>query len=453
MRRILTLSLVAPIWMAAGGAALTAIQSQVERPVQPRTEESRRDITGETVMAIQAWVTAIMEHSPGHDDKSVRAIQAMSFDARVELNTGLAHFFSALKGQSVVVTGDGPIRIRAIARAARQRPGREEFLKRAAVLHSDAAVYGELRGVEPGAPDNVSQRAGLTTALLSNHRLTLDKDGEVLGSVAADWNWPFARSLLDLIPGKPGDDSFIGTWYHATLAYMVAKGQYGEMTPHLQRAAEVLPDDARILFDRASYAEIMGLPKTQVLLSDDDVFVLEARRTGRRLPATIAGGASQLGIPLAAVTNEEAERLFRRALKVDPDYVEARVRLARLLELRKRHDEAAAELATALAAKPTGYVAYYAHLFAGRAAQALGRIDDAMAHYRAASALYPGAQSALLAESQAALLGADVPGTLAPIDHLDHSSTARDPWWHYDLAAGRDADAILADMWGKVPKS
>jgi tetratricopeptide (TPR) repeat protein len=452
MRRILTLGLVAPLWMAAGGGAVTAVQNEVQRPVQSRTQESRREITGETVMAIQAWVTAVTEHSPGHDDKSVRAIQAMSFDARVELNAGLAHFFSALKGQSVVVTGEAPIRIREIGRAARQRPGREEFLKRAALLHSDAAVYGELGGVEPGAPADMSRPGAPTTPLLSNHRLTLDKDGEVLGSVAADWNWPFARSLLDLIPGKPGDDPFIGTWYHATLAYMVAKGEYGEMTPHLQRAAEVLPDDARILFDRACYAEIMGLPKTQVLLSDDDVFALEARRTGRRLPRTTVGGAAELGIPLAVVTNEEAERLFRRALKVDPDYVEARVRLARLLEVRKRHDEAAGELATALAAKPTGYVAYYAHLFAGRAAQALGRIDDAMAHYREASALYPGAQSALLAESQAALLSADVPGTLAPIDHLDHSSTARDPWWQYDLAAGRDADAILADMWGQVPR-
>ena len=233
---------------------------------------------------------------------------------------------------------------------------------------------------------------------------------------------------------------------------MVGKGWYGEMTPHLQRAAEVLPDDARILFDRACYAEILGLPKSQVLLSDDDVFALESQRTGRRVPRPAGGGAVQLGIPLAAATNDEAERLFRRALKVDPDYVEARVRLARLLELRKRHEEAAAELATALAAKPTGYVAYYAHLFAGRAAQALGRIDEAMAHYREASALYPGAQSALLAESQAALLGADVPGTLGPIDRLDHSSTAKDPWWQYDLAAGRDAEALLRDMWAKVPR-
>ena len=40
-------------------------------------------------------------------------------------------------------------------------------------------------------------------------------------------------------------------------------------------------------------------------------------------------------------------------------------------------EDAATELATALAAKPTGVVLFYAHLFAGRSAQALGKLADA----------------------------------------------------------------------------
>jgi tetratricopeptide (TPR) repeat protein len=411
-----------------------------------------RQINFATVQAVHAWVTIIEKHSPGKDDDSVAAIHAMSFEDRGELNTGLGLFFTILKDQPVVTRSEPQKRIAQLARDARQHPGAAAFLKRAAVLHSDAAVYNDYPMVQPVGLPQAAQSANGVNPLLLNHELTLDKDGEILGHVSADWNWPFARSLLDLLSPKPADDPFVGTWYHAISAYMIGSGLYGEATPHLQRAAAVLPDDANTLFDRACYAEIMGLPKTQVLLSDDDVLAREAQRAGRHLPRTTVGSATNLGIPLAAATNEEAERLFRRALKVDPDYVEARVRLGRLLELRKRHDEAAAELATALAAKPTGYVAYYAQLFAGRAAQSLGRIDEALAHYREASALYPGAQSALLAESQAALLGADVPGTLAPIDRLDHSSTAKDPWWHYDLAAGRDADAILTDMWAKVPR-
>jgi tetratricopeptide (TPR) repeat protein len=144
--------------------------------------------------------------------------------------------------------------------------------------------------------------------------------------------------------------------------------------------------------------------------------------------------------------------MFRRALRADPALVEARVRLARLLEVRKRHDEAASELTAALASNPTGAVAFYAHLFAGRAAQALGKTADAAEHYRAAEALFPGSQSASLALSQAALLQSDVPAALDSIQRFDKSSTARDPWWWYHYGAGRDADALLREMWDRVRK-
>ena len=119
-----------------------------------------------------------------------------------------------------------------------------------------------------------------------------------------------------------------------------------------------------------------------------------------------------------------------------PRFVEARVRLARLLDLRKRHEEAAAELKIALAGNPPGIVAFHAHLFAGRAAQARGEAAGA-SHYEDAIALFPDAQSARLASSQLALLGADVPATLAPIQRLGARSAVftADPWWQYHLGA------------------
>ena len=415
-----------------------------------------RDMTGETVQAVQAWVTAVSRHTPGNADQSVAAIQAMSFDARRELNTGLGLFFAALNGERVVISTDAQRRIAGIGRATGQSPGRDAFLKRAAVLHSDAAVYRDSPSDQPTGPVDTSPFLVPEPPLLSNHRLTLDRDGEILGSVAADWNWPFARSLLDQLSPRPARDPFVATWYHATLAFMLGKGRYGEATPHLERAAAVLPDEARILFDRGCYAEILGLPKSQVLLSDADNLKLIARRAGRSPARQTVGGGAQLGIPLEAVTNGDAEQLFRRALRADPSFVEARVRLARLLEVRKRYEEAAAELSTALAAKPSGTLAFYAHLFAGRAAQALGRIDEAAVHYREAAALFPGAQSALLAQSQVALLGADVPGALEPIHRMDvPPATALerdDPWWYYDLGSGRDKDELLRDMWSKVSR-
>lgn len=432
MRRSLASALVLFSLCGAGAAAAAG-----PRPMTPAT-----------FLAVQAWVTRVTQHTPGRDDEAVAAIQAMSFDARVELNAGMALFFAALKGQKGINSKSLPEKqIVELGRAMSERPGMASFLKRAAVLHGDAALYGLSLQLNPDGPMDTESSGTPTTPLLSRHRLTLDSDGEILGGTWANWNWPFARSLLDLLGPRPADDPFVGTWYHATLAFMLGNGLNGETAPHLERAAAVLPDDARILFDRASYAEIMGMPRTQVLLSDEDVLLLEARRTGRRLPG---GRGAQLGIPLVQVTNEEAERLFRRALQVDPSFVEARVRLGRLLGVRGRYEEAASELATALSSKPSGIVAFYARLFAGRAARALGKLDEAAEQVAQAVALFPHAQSALLAQSQLALLSADVPSALAPIERLDRSSSARDPWWVYYLAAGRDGDAILEDMWKAV---
>jgi tetratricopeptide (TPR) repeat protein len=414
-------------------------------------------LTAAQAQAIKDWVTAVRSHTAGRRDAGAGRIASLTFEQRTELQAGMPLFLAAVQGKKVLSRNQAEKQVLDLATETKVNPGADAFFKRAAVLHSDVAVQNRIDDAKPveGGVD-VPSSSEPPPPLLSRQRHILDKDGEILGEVMSDWNWPFARSLLDLIFPKPADDPFVGTWYHATAAFMLRQGLYAEVFSHLARAAVVLPDDPFVLFDRAAYAEIQGLPVVQVLLSDDDVLTIRARREGRAssLIRTPERGGNNLNIPLAIVTNEEAERLFRRALRADASLVEARVRLGRLLIERKRHEEAAAELVTALAAKPEGPVAFYAHLFAGRAAQALGKIDDAAAHYKEAGALYPGAQSALLAQSQAALLAADTAGAAEPIHHLEQLSLTvearEDPWWKYHLAAGRDTDVLLRVMWKKV---
>lgn len=413
------------------------------------------DITPITVVAVGRWVAAVHDHVPGQRDAELEMVAAMTSHQRRELSVGIEFFLSFLRGKPKVIETPAEERLAHMGGAIRMTPGAGAFLKRAAVLHADAAIERDGKGIEPAAPARRGDPLlrGASAALLSHGRLYLNRDGEILGETPMEWHWPFARSLLDLVLASHPDDPFVTTWYHTTAAVMLQGGRYGEVVPHLQRAAAVLPDDARILFDRACYAEILGLPRTQVLLSDQDVFAVLRARAGPGGEIKIREGtAGTLGIPLAHDTNEDAERLFRRALRADPNLVEARVRLGRLLGVRKAHEEAATELATALTANPTDAVLFYAHLFAGRSAQALGKIDDAAGHYRAAQWLFPGAQSAGLALSQAALLEADVPAALESIQRIDKSSTARDPWRVYQLGAGRDADALLREMWRQVVK-
>ena len=403
--------------------------------------------------ALRSWVAAVNSHVPGRRDASLVTVSSLTYEQRSILNDALPLFQDYLLAKGGVPRTESEREIAAIGIAARKTPGTDAFLKRAAVLHSDAAVAGSVIGAVPRAPTANSSR-GPVSPLLSDRPIYLDRDGEIIGEAYSNWNWPFARSLLDLAGANLGADPFVAIWYHATAAVMLQKGWYAEASSHLAHAATTLPVDPQILFDRATYAEIQGLPVHQVLLSDDDLVALRTRRFGR--PALGGAGTQRavaLGIPPPEVANQEAERLFRRTLAADPSFVEARVRLGRLLYERKRYEEAARELDSALATKPTGVVAFYARLFAGRTAQALGRLDDAAGHYRDADALFPGAQSALLAQSQLALLSADVAAALEPIGRIQRllsTVPTEDPWWIYHLAAGRDADTLLRAMWARL---
>jgi hypothetical protein len=407
--------------------------------------------TNATVDALSRWVKAVNEHAPGTPDASVATTAAMRYSARVQLNMSFPLFIRALRERDGVAT-DSVFEnaIRSLAHSVRQAPGTATFLERAAVLHSDTLIFANRF---PAPPDDVPSmppsdsnprvrtnlRADTTPPLLTNRRVTLVRDGQVLGDAPADWNLPFARSLLDeLLRGMPlpEERAFVGEWYHAIAAYLLAAGKNGDATGHLQQAERVLPDDARLLFDRGTHAETLGLPIYQAVHD------------------TVASSANLISsLPSEDKMNGDAERLYRRALEVDPSYVEARVRLARLLQHRGQLDAAAAQIARALDAAPTGAVGYYTHVVAGRIASAGSRYDEALRQYRAALNLYGDAQSALLGASHAALMLAEVSATLTPLERLGGNHAAdSDPWWEYRLGAGRDVNQLMAELWARVGK-
>jgi len=377
----------------------------------------------------------------------------MTPEQRADLNDGMELFLTALFGGR---PGTLTVSERRLVELARQHSGEaNRFVKRAAVLHSDAAITDRRAPRQP--PRSSRPHGDPPSPLFPQGQLIEDDDGEFKGQRDPNWNWSFARSLLDLVTPRPAEDPFVAEWYHATTAYMFRQYAYGEATPHLDHAAAVLPDEPRILFDLACLSEVKGLPISQAVLTDQDLTALRFKNPGARPMGNgprLSTMASMAGIPPLEVANAEAEKLFRQTLKVDPSFVEARVRLARLLILRKRYAEADRELTAALVAIPDPVVAYYAHLFAGRADRALDRLDAAEGHYRAALALYPEAQSALLGASQVALLRADVPGALAPVHRLAEiivgHDRATDPWWRYRIGHGRNVDALLTHVWSAI---
>jgi tetratricopeptide (TPR) repeat protein len=418
-------------------------------------------------------------------------MSGLSFEKRQDLSAAMPLFLDVLTGKPYNTGGNVAARIVAEAAHGAGSPTPSAFLIRAAVLHADVAAYDDIHGIAPSSPGAMSDArpelkvdpaTGLPINLhrpvpvppiLTNARIVLDQDGRIVGQVGADWNWAFARSLIDLAgqpshttpavtssvaeavasvaPGRPSDDGIQAMWYHATTAYMFAAGLYGEASTQLEHVADALPNDARVLYDRGCYAEILGFPVHQLLIAD----VNHVRPGGQGAPGARNQGAAPsiaLRIPPGPETNRDAERLFRRAIEADASLTEARVRLARLLELRGRHQEALDELSKVLTASPPRVVEFYAHLFAGRASEDLNRLEDAGTHYERALRLFPKAQSALLAKSHLALRQWDVSIALQAAMTLDTRSAAlaADPWWQYELCSGRDADALLTDLWRLV---
>ena len=410
----------------------------------------------DAVDALERWVTAVGRHQAGRPDEAVASVVSLTYDARVELNSAMRPFIARLRGQRTIARGDAARKIAALARGVEEKPGLAPFLERAAMLHADALVFSDRFPAPPKerpSPDGrgpAASRGGQVRVphdevppLLWNERSVLTRDGQVLGETTTTWHLPFARSLLDLLfeparaAAREGDD-FAGEWYHAVAAYLFANGRLADLTRHLARAEQVLPDDPRQVFDRATYAEILGLPIYQAVRDEPQ-------------PWLGVGVSAQL--PPEGQTNGDAVRLYRRTLEIDPEYVEARVRLARLLDHRGQHDEAAVEIARALASGPSGAVGFYAHLVAGRVAAARGRYEDALQQYGAALSLFGAAQSALLGASHAALMAADVPRALSPLERLGASDAEADPWRDYLMGAGRDANPLMAHLWARVPKS
>lgn len=412
-------------------------------------------ITPVTVQAIDAWVQAVHKHVPGTPDESVAAVRRLTYQIRVEMNSGIDFFFLVVRGLPVSTKGNRAAeQLMGVAHGAGM-PDAATFFKRAAVLHTDAVILAE-RFPQPDdttapapAQRSTASSSGFPLVrppithvppLLTNAALVRHQDGDVLGTTYADWNWPFARRLLDELSqthtpprhrSPEPTDPFVGEWYHAVASYLFANRLYGDATDHFFHASQILSNDARVLFDRGCYAEILGLPAHQVFVSD------------------WTPGKMRPNVPGLEQTNNEAERLFRRALEVDPSFVEARVHLGRLLGVRGAHAEAVTELERALASKPGGVVGFYARLFAARVAQERDALGEAAAQYRDALTLFPNAQSALLGASQVALASGDAPSALKTLERLGPQSAVgdADPWWDYALASGRDVNELMQHLW------
>jgi len=99
------------------------------------------------------------------------------------------------------------------------------------------------------------------------------------------------------------------------------------------------------------------------------------------------------------------------------------------------------------AVTPDPLLRYYADMFLGAAEEALSHPDAARAAYERAAALFPRAQSPLLALSALYARRSDRGGATKAIgsvfDLPQDAESRDDPWWRYTTVQGRNAGDLL----------
>jgi hypothetical protein len=397
-----------------------------------------RDVKG--VDRLREWLSAVDRHEPGQRDAP--AIELGSW-SRSELEALYPDVIALL--ELIARSGKLPPRreggkftasiIEELQQIAveQERRGVNGLVKRGALLHTDIALLvpppeGPLpapptKSESPLAPRTV----GVTVA-----------DGRQEGLRYGAVHWDFARTLLDAVKPDPSYDDMVRLWYRATAALFTSHGQWADALPHLERARRLFPSDADILAESGYLHEAFAAPRIQDVV----------QRTTPPADLVFAVGSTASNL-------RQAETFFRRAVAVDGDLTQARVRLGHVVGLQGRHDEAVSELQRAATDTRDSQLLYDALMFLGNEEQALGHRDRARDSYKKAAALYPRAQSPHLALSELARRSGDRPGALRALQQMltlpADESQRHDPWWTYYDGQGRDAGSLLAEVRALFP--
>jgi tetratricopeptide (TPR) repeat protein len=431
--------------------------------VSPGAAAQRADQVSPRIARLEAWLSAVAAHRPGAFDDSVRAVSTWTQEQLRLIWIDVSTIVSLIRAPSVslffiseprpgspslrqvsplatnrstqVLYAAGELRrLRELANeiSPEKTPGPEnDILKRGAMLHADIEIMTPI-ATRPGS---TATRAGPGASTVFMN------DGQQLGFQESVSHWNMGRRLLERVrpvdsksalntAPDPGADETVRRWYLAGCAYM---SRIRQIEPsHFARALELFPNDPDVLFFVAAAHEGLAGVRTQSVMQS------------AKVPRDVVFDVQSEGAEL-----RRAEQLYNRALERNPQLVEVRIRLGRVLGLRDRHDEAVEQLRQGQSA-PEPLLQFYAHLFLGAEFEALGNGAEARRSYERAAALHPTAQSPLLGLSRVADQAGDRAAARAAIERLLKLPPAdverADPWWVYEIAHTRAVDRLLAEL-------
>jgi tetratricopeptide (TPR) repeat protein len=466
MRRIPLLVCLGVLGACTAGVSAGQLTMARTRPALPEA------VTQERIERLERWLKLVARHEPGEIDAALdevaawsnQNLQALWVDAEILIQLARMRHSASFRAPSaevhyskaqahrmtvlscaaagdlfdpkctLIIQGSDEIdselrELSVLANASTQRGDPNYIVRRGALLHSD---IGMLRLPTMDAAFDARPGNGP-----HNWRMEIS-DGQELALRQTAVHWEIARMLLDFVIPKgldrvePRSDAMVLAWYRSTSAWMQLHEDHNEM--HLTRGLRIFPDDPGLLFLAACQKETFA---------------------GAAIQSAVESAALPAGVTVRVDSAQselrDAERLFRRALEVKPSFAEARMRFGRVLGGLGRHAEAVVELRRAAAELAEPELSYYAHQFRGAEEEAMGNREAAQAAYERAAALFPHAQSPLLALSQLARRYGDRNGALRAVERLfalqdDPDHDRDDPWWTYYLVQARDADNLLSAL-------
>jgi len=389
----------------------------------PADETENKKDTGYILQKVKEWREATLLHNPGEADQAAREIGGWhqeDLEIVLDFLTDLASQSEKSVRRTVART---PIRNRLQLTADEARLGDlNRLLKQGALLHTDIALLG----LETGQ------------YLSSGEPTVMYLDGRIIAQPKRNIHWNYARRLLNSVAPSPSKDAMVRQWYIATTAYLQRRRLLAYARVNIENALDLFPDDDRILFYAGALHETWALPASQnAFLPQEARYVYDSKK-------------SEL---------KEAGKLYRKAIKANPDFSENHLRLGRILLLQDNPHKAYVELSIAQETLGDPQLSYYASLYTGLALEKLSRRDQAAEQYEQAATLYPAAQSPLLALSHLARNNDDMEDAILAMQRVFElpleDNREDDPWWNYDLSHVRDADILIRDMqhaFGELPR-
>lgn len=386
------------------------------------------------VAALQKWVAQIDAHDPGEMDAPVIADAGLKPIDRGLLVGIAAPFVAYLRvfdgTNEIPKVRLSPLEKALVKELAARVTGKRtfsEWLHRAVMFETDVAILA------PEVTADAMRDAkgtGLAEAVHAD-------DGELGARNLLNWHFQLARELVDQ-RATAVSDVFAASWYHTVALYQLDLMLLGEMAPHLQRADQLFPSDARIQFDLACLSDAMGSARVQAVMVGG-----------------YSGNSTAFRPNVPGETNAErrASAQFAQTLQLDSSFAEPRVRLARLMEKNGKPQDALSLLADASRLTMSPELEYISHLIAARASGAVGKFAEGRAHVKAALALFPSAQAPLVALTQLSLESGDMEGAVSAASQLrlnPERDERNDPWWIYFQATWLNNRKLLDDLRDQV---